>query len=106
MCILQSGKGGTLEKDPTMTMLNNTSSDSVTSDAFRRSLRFFGIRLARRINGWVTAVVAQREQQAQLTILRGLSDRDLKDFGLNRSQIGEGLSEAAAARSRCQQSRK
>jgi uncharacterized protein YjiS (DUF1127 family) len=89
-----------------MTTLNGTSSDSVIPVAFKRSLRFLTIRLARRINDWVTAVIAHREQQAQLFILRGLSDRDLKDFGLNRSQIGEGVTEAATARSRSQRSRK
>ena len=89
-----------------MTMLNHTSSDSVIPVAFKRSLRFFAIRLARRINDWVSAVVAHREQQAQRFVLRTLSDRELKDFGLNRSQISEGLAEAAATRSRCQRSRK
>jgi uncharacterized protein YjiS (DUF1127 family) len=89
-----------------MTTLNNTSSDSVIPVAFRRSLRFLTIRLARWINDWATAVVAHREQQAQRFVLRTLSDRELKDFGLNRSQISEGLAEAAAARSLCQRSRK
>ena len=88
-----------------MTMLNSTSNDSVIP-AFKRSLRFLAIRLARRINDWVNAVIAHRERQAQLIILRRLSDRELKDFGLNRAQIGEGLAAAAADRSLCQQSRK
>jgi uncharacterized protein YjiS (DUF1127 family) len=51
-------------------------------------------------------VIAHREQQAQRFILHSLSDRELKDFGLNRLQIDEGLAEAATARSRRQQSRK
>jgi uncharacterized protein YjiS (DUF1127 family) len=89
-----------------MTMLNNTSSHSVTTVAFRRSLRFFAVRLTRRINDWVAAAIARRERQAQLTFLCSLSDRDLKDFGLNRCQIGEGLAEAATDRSRWQQSLK
>lgn len=89
-----------------MTMQNHTSSDSVIPVAFKRSLRFFAIRLARRINDWVSAVIAHREQQAQRFILHSLSDRDLKDFGLNRLQIDEGLAEAAIARSRYQRSRK
>jgi len=89
-----------------MTMLNNTSSDCVIPVAFRRSVRFFTIQLARLINGWIAAMVAKRARQAQLIILWGLSDRDLKDFGLHRSQIGEGLAEAATDRSRCQRSRK
>jgi uncharacterized protein YjiS (DUF1127 family) len=94
------------KKDHAMTMLNNTSSSSVTPAAFRRSVRFFVIRLARLLNGWVAAAIAERERHAQLTVLRALSDRDLKDVGLNRCQIGEGLAEAAKERSRCQPSRK
>ena len=99
-------KGGHFGERPAMTTLNNTSSDSVIPVAFKRSLRFFAIRLARRINDWVSAVIAHREQQAQRFVLHSLSDRDLKDFGLNRLQIDEGLAEAATARSRCQRSRK
>lgn len=89
-----------------MTMLNNTSSESVIPVAFKRSLRLFSARLARRFNDWVSAVIAHRERQAQLYVLRSLSDRELRDFGLNRSQIDNGLAEAAKERSRCQQSRK
>src|SRR5438128_974505 len=84
-----------------MTMVNNTSSDSVIPVAFKRSLRFFALRLARRINDWVAAAIARRERQTQLTILRSLCDRNLKDFGLNRCQIGEGLAEAATDQLRC-----
>jgi len=89
-----------------MTMLNNTSNSSASAVAFRRSARFFIVRLARLLNGWVAAAIAERERHAQLTALRTLSDRDLKDVGLNRCQIGEGLAEAAKDRSRCQPSRK
>jgi uncharacterized protein YjiS (DUF1127 family) len=88
-----------------MTMLNNTSSDSIIPVAFKRSLRFYATRLARWFNDWVNAVIAHRERQAQLYTLRSLSDRDLQDLGINRSQIGEGLAQAAADRSRFQQSR-
>jgi uncharacterized protein YjiS (DUF1127 family) len=89
-----------------MTMLNNTSNTSVNAFAFRRSARFFIVRLARLLNGWVAAAIAERERHAQLTVLRTFSDRDLKDVGLNRCQIGEGLAEASKDRSRCQPSRK
>ena len=98
-------KGGLFSERPAMTTLNHTSSDSVIP-AFKRSLRFLAIRLARRFNDRVSAVIAHREQQAQRFILHRLSDRELKDFGLNRLQIDEGLAEAATARSRRQQSRK
>jgi uncharacterized protein YjiS (DUF1127 family) len=89
-----------------MTMLNNTSSDSMIPAAPRRSPGLLTTRLARWFNDWVNAVIAHRERQAQLYTLRTLSDRDLHDLGINRSQIGEGLAQAAAERSRCQQSRK
>lgn len=69
-------------------------------------MRFFILRLARFINGFVANVIAQRERQAQLAVLRSLNDRELMDIGLNRCEIGEGLAEAAKARSLGQQSRK
>ena len=69
-------------------------------------MRFFILRLARFINGFVANVIAERERQAQLTVLRSLNDRELMDIGLNRCEIGEGLAEAAKARSRWQQARK
>jgi uncharacterized protein YjiS (DUF1127 family) len=68
-------------------------------------VRFFILRLARFINRLVAAVIAERERQAQLTILRTLSDRDLKDMGLYRSEIGDGLAQAAEIRSRYQSPR-
>ena len=89
-----------------MTMLHNASGDSTVAVAFLRSLRYFTARLSRRIKSWVAAVVAHREQQAQSYVLRHLSDRELRDFGLSRSQIGNGLAEAAKERARCQQLRK
>jgi uncharacterized protein YjiS (DUF1127 family) len=76
-------KGGTTEKDPTMTILN-TSNYSVTPISFRRSIRFFIIQLARLLNGWVATAIAQRVRHAQLTVLRSLRDRDLKDIGVYR----------------------
>ncbi|TMJ62750.1 MAG: DUF1127 domain-containing protein [Alphaproteobacteria bacterium] len=58
------------------------------------------------VNNWIAALIAQREYQAQLILLRSLTDRELRDIGLDRCQAGEGLAEAAQARSRCQQSKK
>jgi len=94
------------KKDPSMTMLNNTSSYSVTPVAFRRSARFFIVRLARLLNGWVANAIAQRERRAQQMVLGRLSDRELRDLGLYRCQIGEGLAEAAKDRARFQSSRR
>jgi len=62
--------------------------------------------LARLANGWIAALIAQRQRQANLVILRSLSNRELRDIGLDRCQIGEGLAEAAKARSRLQQSKR
>jgi uncharacterized protein YjiS (DUF1127 family) len=87
-----------------MTMLGNASSYSATPTAIRRALAIFVIRLARLINRWVAAVIAHREYQANLVILRSLSDRELRDIGLDRGQIGDGLAEVAKARTRMQQS--
>ena len=89
-----------------MTMLNHTSSYSATPAAIRRAIRTFVRRLARFINNWIAVVIAQREHQANLTILRGFTDRELRDIGLDRGQIPEGLAEAAKARLRLQQSRR
>jgi uncharacterized protein YjiS (DUF1127 family) len=90
----------------TMTMLNNTSSYFATPAAIRRAIRIFVRGLGRLVNGWIAALIAQRERQATLVILRSFSDRELRDIGLDRCQIGEGLAEAAKARSRLQQSRR
>ena len=50
----------------------------------------------------MAAVIAQREYQAQLTLLRQLSDRELRDIGLSRTDIGGGLAQAAKERVRAQ----
>ena len=68
-------------------------------------MRFFILRLAR-FSMVCCNAIAQRERQAQLAVLHSLNDRVLMDIGLNRCQIGEGLAEAAKARSMWQQSRK
>jgi uncharacterized protein YjiS (DUF1127 family) len=82
-----------------MTILNSNSSYSTTPPAIRRAFGIFLARLARLINGWIAAMIAHREYQANLVVQRSLSDRELKDVGLNR-----GEADAAGARSRKQQS--
>jgi uncharacterized protein YjiS (DUF1127 family) len=67
-----------------------------------RSLRAFGRGVFRAVNNAVAAIIAQREHQAQLTLLRQLSDRELRDIGLARSDIGGGLAQAAKERARAQ----
>jgi uncharacterized protein YjiS (DUF1127 family) len=73
-------------------------SDFSTPIAIRRSIKTFARGFSRVINNLVAAIIAQREYQANLAILRCLTDRELRDIGLERGQIGAGL--AAAARDR------
>jgi uncharacterized protein YjiS (DUF1127 family) len=75
---------------------------SSTPSAIRRSLRVFGRSVFRAINNVIAAIIAQREQQANLTVLRKMSDRDLRDIGLARSTIGAGRAQAAKERMRTQ----
>jgi uncharacterized protein YjiS (DUF1127 family) len=85
-----------------MSMLNSTSEFSSAPLAIRRSLRVVGRGVWRAINNAIAAIIAQREQQANLTVLRKMSDRELRDIGLARSEIGAGLAQAAKERMRTQ----
>jgi uncharacterized protein YjiS (DUF1127 family) len=85
-----------------MSMLNHTYDFSSTPSTIRRSLRVFGRSVFRVINNVIAAIIAQREQQANLTVLRKMSDRELRDIGLARSEIGAGLAQAAKERMRTQ----
>jgi len=88
-----------------MTIANDSSIySSAAPGAFRKTIRKATRRLGRVINNWIAALIAQREYQAQLSLLRSFSDRELRDMGLDRSQTGEGLAEAGRDRSRAQQS--
>ena len=102
------GAGGDGELDPlqqdetAMSMLNHISDSSASPLAIRRTLGALGRGIFRAVNNAIAAIIAQRERQAQLTILRRLSDRELRDIGLSRSDIGAGLAEAAKDRTRSQ----
>jgi uncharacterized protein YjiS (DUF1127 family) len=85
-----------------MSLLNSTSEFSSAPFAIRRSLRVFGRSVSRAINNAIAAIIAQREHQANLTVLRKMSDRELRDIGLARSEIGGGLAQAAKDRTRAQ----
>jgi uncharacterized protein YjiS (DUF1127 family) len=87
-----------------MTMLNNTSPYAVTAPGVGGGAAIFLARFGRLINRWIAALIAHRERQAALVALRHLSDRDLKDIGISRSEIGDALAERARERSRMQQS--
>lgn len=79
-----------------MSILSNIT--DTTPNAVQRSTRLFARSIVRVINNFVAAIIAQREHQANLTILRTLSDRELRDMGLARSQLDGGLAEAAKER--------
>jgi uncharacterized protein YjiS (DUF1127 family) len=83
-----------------MSILSNIT--DTTPSAVQRSTRLFARGIARVVNDVVAAIIAQRERQANLTILRTLSDHELRDIGLARSQIVGGLAEAAKERTRLQ----
>jgi len=85
-----------------MSLLNHTHDFSSTPSAIRRSLRLFARSVFRAINSAIAVIIAQREQQANLTVLRKMSDRELRDIGLARSEIGAGLAQAAKERMRSQ----
>ena len=87
-----------------MTMLNNTSPYAATAPGIRRGAAGFLARLGRLINRWIAAAIAHRERQAALVTLRHLSDRDLKDIGIYRNEIGDALADRAQQRSRMQHS--
>ena len=88
-----------------MSMLNNTSSTFIATGAIRSTFRSWQAWLGRAINGFVAKLIAQREHQANLVILRKLGDRELMDMGINRTQVGDGLVEAAKDRSALQEFR-
>jgi uncharacterized protein YjiS (DUF1127 family) len=79
-----------------MSILSNTTDTSPIST--QRSTRRFAQFIVRLINNFVAAVIAQRERQANLAVLRHLSDRELSDIGIARSQISGGLAQAAKER--------
>ena len=98
--MVQAGKGSlTLFKrmKTTMSMLN-----CISDFSERPSIRAFVRNLFRLANNAVAALIAQRERQASLTILRGMTDRELRDVGVSRNQLGPGLVLAARERARAQ----
>jgi uncharacterized protein YjiS (DUF1127 family) len=70
--------------------------------AVRYGFGRFTKRLGHLVDHLVAAALARRQRQATLTLLRHLSDRELKDIGLQRGEIEYGLEEAAKQRRRVQ----
>ena len=85
-----------------MTILNNTSPYSVTAPGVRKGAAILLARFGNLINRWIAAVIAQ----AALVALRHLTDRDLRDIGLCRNEIGDALAERAEERARMQHSQR
>src|SRR5215472_2166767 len=67
-----------------MSILSNIT--DTTPIAVQRSTRNFARGVFRIINNFVAAVIAEREREANLAILRYLSDRELWDIGLARAR--------------------
>jgi uncharacterized protein YjiS (DUF1127 family) len=57
-----------------------------------------------RLNRWVAAMIAHREREAARFAVRSLNDRELKDIGIHRCQIADGLAEIARRRARLRRS--
>ena len=96
----ETGRAGYL-KDYAMTVLEDILSASTAPIAWRRTSVFLA-RTRRLINHLVAAAIARRERHATLAVLRHLNGRELRDFGLDRSQIDLGLEQAARERARIQ----
>jgi uncharacterized protein YjiS (DUF1127 family) len=67
--------------------------------------RGLGVYLGRLANRWIAGLLARLEREAVLAALRDLGDRDLKDIGIHRGQIGDTLTEIARERARLQRCR-
>ena len=80
-----------------MSLLHSNSGYSDTSYV-REIVRSIGRWFFVIVNGWIAAIIAQREHQASVAVLRSLSDRELRDMGIHRGQIGDGLADAARDR--------
>ena len=82
-----------------MSMLSSISDFSARPSVFGRSIRNLARAVAGVTSRLIAAIIAERERQANLAVLRALSDRELRDMGLMRNQIGAGLAQAAKDRS-------
>jgi uncharacterized protein YjiS (DUF1127 family) len=89
-----------------MTLLNITPHHGSVASAIQRRAGLFLTGMGRTLKRWIAAVIAERARQADIIVLRQLNDRELKDIGLTRGDLREGLMEAARSRNRMQQSRR
>ena len=72
--------------------------------SFRPAAPTIRRRLTVLLNRWVAAMIAHREREAARFVLGHPNDRALKDIGIYRSQIDDGLAEIARRRVRLQRS--
>jgi uncharacterized protein YjiS (DUF1127 family) len=94
-----------LSKEFCMTMLNTVPPHTMVASAIQRRVRFLLKRLGRLLNHWLSAAIAEQKRRADIAVLHHFSDRELKDIGLTRGDLGEGLAEAARIRTGLQRSR-
>jgi uncharacterized protein YjiS (DUF1127 family) len=96
-------KGGQARKAPTKendtTIRASIQSSAAVAPGHRRGLVAI---LAGLVDRWVATAIAHYEREAGLAMLRRLSDRELKDIGVCRCDIGEALADAAHERMRRQ----
>jgi uncharacterized protein YjiS (DUF1127 family) len=85
----------------TMTLLNSSSGYSGAPHVSAK-IRSVGRSLVTALNRWIAAFIAHREREATLALLRNFGDRELKDIGIYRGQIGPALDEAAQHRAQRQ----
>ena len=82
-----------------MTMLSHIRPLPPVSIRSRGGLRDLLLTRSKRfIDRMVAAMIARHQRQAELFVLQRLSDRELRDIGIYRDQIGPGLEDAAGAR--------
>lgn len=62
-----------------------------------------GILLNRLVNRWVAGIIARCEREAAGVALCQRDDRELKDIGIDRRQLGDAFTEIARERMRLQQ---
>jgi uncharacterized protein YjiS (DUF1127 family) len=95
-----------IEGDFEMTMLNTVRPNATPAPAIRRTASYLLELIGGLLDRWISAVIEQRARQADIAVLRRLSDRELKDIGLTRGDLSEGLAEAARRRTEVQRSRR
>jgi uncharacterized protein YjiS (DUF1127 family) len=88
-----------------MTMLNALPRGALNRTTVLRGVVSLLTRIGRLINRWIAAAIARHERQADIFALRRLNDRELKDIGLYRDDIGGDLVESAKYRNQMQQFR-